>query len=503
MVNVPLKSLYTFIGLSLVLVAWSFASPVGSSADEFSHLQRTYCYTGSDVCPSVSKFVDMPSQLVVGISDCWTTPNFQIVSKCKLDTSSHSFTQIEKPFPGTYSSVFYRTMSLFYSNNIPLSVALMRTFNSLLMAIIAGFSFHLLRNEYKYNVNVLILLLPNVSFFVASVNPTSWSIAAMYGLVCSLISLHQVGANRANCILAVFSLALSFFGRPDTKYWSILALSAAGLIWLTTHKSSLGNFFKFSSIAASVGSLMAFFLMFGDLRKYQLSTFSDSVISNPLTLVFHNLRESPHFISNIVSSDSGSYASSFLAKPFVIALNCLILYLLVKCVQYSSVNVRALIASAIGLILVLINGFHFIWGLTIFDSIQPRYFLPILVVFFLLMGIESNHRLNKRSCAFLYICSFFLVFFSIHTTLRRWSVGLFEFQKSGIFEYTKNGQTTYFSLRAENWIEHLKDLLFISPKWSSIVFGGNWAVLLVAITGCSLLIYSMQQIEPRLKESFK
>jgi hypothetical protein len=500
MVNVPLRSLYTFIGLSLVLVAWAFASPVGSSADEYAHLQRTYCYTGNHVCPSGSRFVNVPSQLVSGISDCWTTPNFQIAGNCELDTSSHSYTQIKKPFPGTYSSVFYRTMSLFYSNNIPLSVVLMRTFNSLLMAIVAAFSFHLLRNEYKYNVNVLILLLPNVSFFVASVNPTSWSIAAMYGLACSLISLHRVGVNRANSILALFSLALSFLGRPDAKHWSILVLVSAGLIWFSTHKNSLGNFFKFSSIAASVGSLIVFILKSGDLRKYQLSRFSDSIISNPLTLVFHNLRKSPQFISHIVSSDSGSYASSYLSKPFVIVLNCLILYLLVKCIQYSSVMVRALIASAIGLILFLINGFHFIWGLPIFDSIQPRYFLPILVVFFILMGIESNHQLNKQSCAFLYICSFFFVFFSIHTTLRRWSVGLFEFQKSGIFEYEKNGKTTYFLLPTENWIEHLKDLLFISPKWTSSVVGGNWTVLLIAVAGCLMLIHSMQRIEQRLEE---
>jgi hypothetical protein len=165
--------------------------------------------------------------------------------------------------------------------------------------------------------------------------------------------------------------------------------------------------------------------------------------------------------------------------------------------------IRALITTAIGLILFLVNGFHYIWGLAIFDSIHPRYFLPILVVFFILMGIESNHQLGKHSFNLLSISALLLVFLSLHTTLRRWSIGLFEFQKSGNYEYVANGHTNSVSLYADNWNEHFKDLLFINSKWSPPVVGGNWAVLMVAVVGCSLLIYSMQLIEPSIKEIYK
>ena len=502
-----LKSLYSAIGLALVLVAWSFASPVGSSADELSHLQRIYCYTDQDACPTTVNPAIIPTQLVIGISDCWKIPRFQIVSKCEAEAASQSYIRIERPYTGKDHQVFYKAMSYFYSDNLPLSVAFMRLFNSFLMTAVAFYCCLLLRSKYKFDTNILILLIPNVSFFIASINPTSWSIIALYGLTCSLISLHHVKATLANCALAAFSLALSFFGRLDTKYWSFLVLFLA-FILLIGRGSYFSKFVGYSSVTISTGFLIIIFWQ--SIWRFQLKSFSDLESLNPLTLILNNLQKSPQFLGHIISSDSGAYASSYLAKPFVIALNCLILYLLVKSIQYSSVAIRALITFAIGIILFLVNGFHFIWGLSIFDSIHPRYFLPILVVFFILIGIESNLQLSKHSLNLLAISALLFVFLSLHTTLRRWSVGLFEFQKSGEYQYWTNYQTNEVLLNKENWvvlyednwIQHLKDLLFFNPKWSPMIMGGNWTVLMIGVIGCLMLICSMQRRDSSLQITF-
>lgn len=468
--GVLLKSLYTSIGLVLVLVAWSFASPVGSSADEYSHLQRIYCYTSHNACPTTLNSANIPTQLVIGISDCWDIPRFQILSKCEAAAADRSYIRIERPYTGKDFRVFYKVMSYFYSDNLPLSVALMRIFNSFLMTAVAIFSSLVLRSKYKFDANILILVMPNVSFFVASINPTSWSIIALYGLTCSLISLHHFKATHANCALAAFSLALSFFGRPDTKYWSLLVLSFA-FILLIGRRAYFGKFFGYSSVAILTGSLIAIFWQFKVLQRFQLESFSDFVAQNSLTLLLYNLQKSPQFLSQTIASDSGSYASSYLARPFVIALNCLILYLIVKSIQYSSVATRALITFAVALVLFLVNGFHLIWGLMIFDSIHPRYFLPILVVFFILIGIESSHQLSKHSFNWLAISALLLVFLSLHTTLRRWSIGLFEFQKSGEYDYATYYGIKQVVLSEDNLTQHFKDLLFINPRWSPIIWG--------------------------------
>ena len=112
-----LKSLYSAIGLALVLVAWSFASPVGLSADELSHLQRIYCYTDQDACPTTVNPAIIPAQLVIGISDCWKIPRFQIVSKCEAEAASQSYIRIERPYTGKDHQVFYKAMPYFYKEN--------------------------------------------------------------------------------------------------------------------------------------------------------------------------------------------------------------------------------------------------------------------------------------------------------------------------------------------------------------------------------------------------
>ena len=500
--HIALRVVYQFCGLALILVAWSFASPVGSAADELSHLQRTYCFTGHEVCPPGSKFVDTPTQLVTGVSNCWQMPRIQVVFKCNSETSTKSLTTIERPFVGSYSSTFYQTMAYFYSENLPLSVGLMRTFNSLLMAFVATFSYQLLQKIYKYNISSLVLLLPNVSFFVASVNPTSWSIIALYGLACSLISIYRTKANRANCTLAVFSLALSFSGRPDTKYWSFLLLISACSIFIIAQKSHSGRLLRYSVITILIGLPIAVVLKYKSFEKFSLRLFSDGSTYDSLHLVLYNLRKTPLFLSHIISSE-GTYASSSLSKPFIIILNCFILYLLVKGVQHSSNLVRAMIVVSFGLVVFLINYFHYIWGLTIFDSIHPRYFLPILVVCFILLGLESNHSLTMRSLNLISICASLLSLLSLHTTLRRWSVGLFEFQQTGIYTFTANHKGFEVWLYEESWREHFNDLVFLNSKWSPIFMGGQWMVLTLAIAGSFLLILSLQEIKPTFQDDFK
>ena len=485
----PIKALYPFIALFLVLAAWSFASPVGSSADEMVHLGRTYCYTGDDLCPPSLDFVEMP-ELWPYAPNCWGVPNFQIINKCNTEKTGPSFIQVERPESGTYSPIFYKMMALFFSKNIELSVSLMRLFNSLLMTIVAAFSSHLLRDQYKYDMNLWILLIPNVSFYVASVNPTSWSIIALYGLACSLISIACVGINRSNMVLLSFSFFISMSGRPDTKYLGFLFLISACTLAFTSRRMALPIILKCFGFMIVISAPIVIFVNLILTNKYQLSKFSGVATPNSLNLIIPNLRKTPPYLSEILSSTQGSYASSFLVKPFPTILCFFILFLLITSIQYSSTVVRLLIYGLGGAILILINYISFIWGLPLGDSIQPRYFLPIVVAFFIFVGFESNRHLAKRSFKALSTIIVGISIIALHTTIRRWSVGLFEFSKPtpGFFYYFVDGKQIDISQNKINLTDGWKTLLFLDPKWSPLVIGGQWTVLLLVGIGGIILI---------------
>ena len=496
------KSLSPFIALFLILAAWSFASPVGSSADEISHLERTYCYTGDGLCPQSSDFVQIP-RLLPYSPNCWGVPNFQIINKCDLEKTDPGLIRVARPFPGTYSPIFYQTMALFFLENIELSVSLMRLFNSLLMIIVAAFSSYLLRREYKYNVNLWILLMPNVAFFVASVNPTSWSIIALYGLACSLLSIARVGINRSNMVLSSFSFFIALSGRPDTKYLGFLFLIFTGALLLIKQRTVMPGFLKYLSIAIVIGAPLTILWQFKSLQKFQLPKFSAEVTPNSLDLIIHNLRSSPRFLSEILSSTSGSYASSYLAKPFLIIFNFFILFLIIKSIQYSSTLMRLIIIGLSGIILFLLNYSHLIWNLAIFDSIHPRYFLPIVVVFLIFIGLESNKHLAQRSFKALSTIIVGISIIALHTTMRRWSVGLFEFSKTGSFYYFIDGKQIDISQNKVNLSDGWKSLLFLDPKWSPIVIGGQWTVLLLAGIGGIILISTRGSLNSLVHEQSK
>ena len=497
----PVKFLTTFLGMFLVLAAWSLATPTGSSPDEFVHLQRMYCFTGEDLCPAKNDFVQMPIELISYESNCWRIPNFQIINSCDPKTNKSVFAQIERPFPGTYSSIYYKTMAFFYLGSAQTSVIFMRLFNSLLMAVVIAFSSHILRSQYKYNANLLIPLIPNIGYFVASVNPTSWSLTALYGLACSLVSFCLQGRNKLNMALFAFSSVFCFFSRPDTRYTFLIILMFASIVAIK--KSEIPNCLKYLCIFLIAG--LPFYLTLKQqlLQKHQLGSFSGLGNSRSIESILHNLLKTPQFINQMISPTSGSYASSFTALPFVLIANLLILYLLMISIRHSSSVVKLLIIGQILALIVLINIFHLIWGLRIGDSIQPRYFLPLFVVILIFTGLQSTSDISHKSYTLISTTAVLITLGSLHTTMRRWSVGLFEFSKTGLFSYTIDDKWNDIELVKMNSMESFKSLLFYNSKWEPNVVGGQWTVLLLAGIGGIILISTRGSLNSLVEEQSK
>ena len=449
------------------------------------------------------EFVAIPTQLVSYESNCWRFPNFQIVTACDPEKDKPVSKQIARPFPGTYSSVFYKTMALFYSENTSLSVVLMRLFNSLFMAVTVAVASHILASTHRYSISVLIPLIPNVAFFVASVNPTSWSLIALYGLASSLVGIHLQGVNRLNMMLGLSASVFCFFSRPDTKYTYFVILILLFIFTIFNKKSQIPNSLIIFSVF-SVSSLLIYLSwQFRLHQEFRLASFSGERNFDSLELIVHNLSKTPQFFIHMISPTSGSYASSLTALPFMLITNLLIAYLLIKAIQYSSLTVQVLIVFQIVGLIALVNVFHLIWGIRIFDSIQPRYFLPLFIVLLVFAGTQSSRRINRRTYALISSLAILILFGSLHTTMRRWSVGMFEFSKTGLFQYTIDDKWYEIMLYQMNLKESLKSLLFLDSKWSPIIAGGQLGVLLLAGIGGLLLISGQGLLDSRLKEQTK
>lgn len=167
----------------LTLVAWSMASPPGSSPDDDYHLASIWCAQGFDDerCArdpgDTAKRVLPP--LASGAGTCFAT-DFAASGKCQeaLRSTTPSVSTDHGNWEGAYPPVFYAFMSLFVGDDVASAVLLMRLATSVLTVVMVGTLVWLLPNRRKSFAGIPLLLtsLPlGVSLF-ASTNPSSWTI---------------------------------------------------------------------------------------------------------------------------------------------------------------------------------------------------------------------------------------------------------------------------------------------------------------------------------------
>lgn len=416
------------VAFTLLGFVWAFASPRGSSADEDFHLVNIWCAWGeTELCefnPEAAGTVLVPEALAY--SWCYSRWPAQISAGCLNGLTMNPVVTDRVSFDRFgYSIAFYDTLRVFAGTNIDLSVQIMRMFNVLLASF---FFFWALKSanwaiSRSLSLTWGIAMVPLGVFFVASVNPSAWTIIGVgtyWAFLASLMSNSvKTRSRKVSLSLGVIASALlALVARTDSGIY--LALSTIAVIVWRWKFISAHSSWKTQLFVASGISVLIVFAVWIQMRRYQAFPFSfpgaQTSTDQPVPAI-KTLLEIPAFIYGLFGGQSARTAlrDSQVAQgldgyrpvgftqglgwtdtqlPSIVGLiNGAVVFamMLAGCKKYEKTRVAAfivLVFAFIGQILIMRSQFDF----TGEAFIQPRYLFPLAVV---IIGIALSLKTNQ------------------------------------------------------------------------------------------------------------
>jgi hypothetical protein len=225
------------IALLVTLLSWSASSPVASSADEDFHLTSAWCGLGlrDGLCEAGSDddHRRVPLQLVAA-NQCFNHLPEQAAS-CPATPSSVLTDTDRGNFAGIYPPVFYAAMGVFASQDISVSVLVMRAFNSLLYVVMMSTLFFLLPRARRGLMvwASLVTLVPFGVFLIASINPSGWGVLSASTLWLAMLGYFEAETRGRRFGLAALALVVTVIGagsRSDSAAYAVVAIVLVGVL---------------------------------------------------------------------------------------------------------------------------------------------------------------------------------------------------------------------------------------------------------------------------------
>ncbi|MFS0852510.1 DUF2142 domain-containing protein [Microbacterium sp. 179-I 3D4 NHS] len=282
------------LALFIAFVAWGVSSPQGSSPDEDYHMGSIWCANGpiEGRCETTeSDAVRVLPEDLAEAAQCYAFQPDQAAT-CPLDEDAMSRTLRGDWVDNGYPPVFYGTMTVFVTDDVSVSILMMRAFNALLFVGTLCALFFLLPLRMRPNLvwSALIGVVPLGMFLIPSANPSSWAILQASGLWLAVWGFfEQTGRRKAG--LAVLSTALMIFGagsRSDSAAYGIVALAVAIVLAFRPTKAFLLQLILPAFLAVIAAAL---FLTSG--QSGVLTSESQTGDMPFVSLLFSNIQELP------------------------------------------------------------------------------------------------------------------------------------------------------------------------------------------------------------------
>ncbi|MGO2745897.1 DUF2142 domain-containing protein [Microbacterium sp.] len=221
------------LALLTALLAWGVSSPQGSSPDEDYHMGSIWCANGTIEGRCETTESDAARALPEDLAEAAQCYAFQPdqAATCPLDEGAMSPTLRGNWFDNGYPPVFYGTMTVFVTEDVSVSILMMRAFNALLFVGTLCALFFLLPMRMRPNLvwSALIGIVPLGMFLVPSANPSSWAILQASGLWLAVWGFFEE-TGRRKIGLALLATALMILGagsRSDSAAYGMVALAVA------------------------------------------------------------------------------------------------------------------------------------------------------------------------------------------------------------------------------------------------------------------------------------
>lgn len=476
--SIGLFSLFLFISL----VAWAFASPIGSTPDEDYHLASIWCGHGeqADLC-SLSTDVDgavvVPAALTEA-SGCYAF-NPENSADCPLAPSDVTVTTLRSNTEGGYPPVFYWVMSLFASSNLVASIIAMRIFNALLFVTALFLTFRALPPNLRKPLlwGSIITLIPLGIFLIPSVNPSSWAITSAATLWVALTGYFKSSTLKARVTLGAMAIFSAFIGagaRSDAAVYAGIAIVVSIVLSTIEIKRDL-------KLLILPGALLliavAFFFSAGQSSALSPgSSESTSVAPSVGSLLITNIQHLPELWAGAM----GTWGLGWLdtAMPGLVWVLSLGLYcaLVFSGLAVMSWNkLLALLIIAAGLVVIPLY-ILMVGKIIVGSGVQPRYIFPLMVM---VAGISIS-SVGKRNVNFTKLQSVVVLVGlvvaqsqALHSNLRRYLTGI-------------SGGGTNLDKAPDWWWE-----IPIGPMW---VWALGTISFALAILGCLYLLRSENKV---------
>ena len=297
----------SFFGL---LVAWAFASPVGSSADEDFHLTSIWCAWGDHetcITNESSIVVQVPQQ--VAEANCMALEN-KINARCTwLLTNDLVETSRLNPSSGYNPPLFYSAMRTFVGPDVARSVLIMRMANAAIAAALLAVALAVAPTVLRRGAAVVwaVSIIPVGAFFIASANPSSWAITGVgffWVFTWAVIRIPAGHGGRRSIAAAgsVLSLVLAMGARVDTVFaiaLTLLALMALEFRRIKRHVAPLAAAIGLVAVLAAIGAFAWIFRVGEILRNFSLTFPPGNASTDQPNPLVKTLLELPAFIAGL------------------------------------------------------------------------------------------------------------------------------------------------------------------------------------------------------------
>ncbi|MGV8857742.1 DUF2142 domain-containing protein [Rhodoglobus sp.] len=370
----------------VALAAWALSSPVGSSPDDDFHLTSIWCATGNaDYCASSG---DSGTRLVppaVGDPACFAYDADKSAGcQDRIDFAAGPTKETARGnFAGGYPVVYYGAMSVFVGPDVHASVLIMRLINIALFVGL-GVALYLLLPVNRRQIVVwqwALTTVPLGLFVLSSTNPSSWALMGVgYGWL-ALLGFYEANGRKRIALGALFLLSavMASGSRSDATVLFVVAVFAA--VFLVARNTRR---FWLSSLLPVAGFVICALLFRASRSADAVTSGVDEQLGLGVILprIAYNLTEVPSIWTGIFGQSWGLgwLDTSMPAIVWVSGVAALIGagFVAARASSGRKTLVVALGAAALAMIPVALL---VLAGKDVGDDYQPRYLLPLIIVF--------------------------------------------------------------------------------------------------------------------------
>jgi predicted membrane protein DUF2142 len=386
---IHLAPLLAFLALS----AWAFASPIGAAPDDDFHIVSVWCADGgsAECTPAPASDIRSISAQFRGIT-CYAQVA-QRSAACQQQTwsSTGHYYSTRGNFVGEYPPLYYATMRVFAGDDIQSSALAMRLINAALFVAIATALAALLPGSRRRTLlwGWLVTLVPLGMFLIPSNNPSGWAITGVGTAFLALLGWFDTTGRKRWALAALFLVGVTMAAgaRGDGAVYAVGATVVAALIALPLVRPWWRSLWL---PAIGIAIAVVFFLTEGQTGVAS-GGFSSGVASGlpssgqaPLTglsLGAYNLLMLPFLWTGVWGTWALGWFDTGL--PAVVPAAAILAFLGVAFAGLGLMSIRKALAVC-GVLLVLIVLPLYVLtvsGDKVGEALQPRYLLPLIVLF--------------------------------------------------------------------------------------------------------------------------